>query len=1511
METKHWLSCWQLGFVGLLSTVGINIFTCKALSQSTPSNIQPDNTLGIESSQILQNQNFQGLPIELIVGGATRGINLFHSFREFNVTSGRGAYFLSPSVDIQNILARVTGGNRSEILGRLGTLSESKPNLFLINPNGMIFGERASLDVQGSFVGTTANGAQFGNQGVFSATNPQAPPLLSINPSALLFNQINQTAGITNRSLAPAGVSFAGDVTGLRVPDGKSLLLIGGNVTMAGGQLNAFGGRVELGGLAEPGSINLVLDSDRLSLKFPENVARADVLLSERAFVFVEGAGGGDIAVNARNLEVSGGSIFSAGIGAGLGTPETVAGDIVLNATGDIKVTGSGSQISQIRNLVRLGSKGNGGNININTGSLLLRDGARLSTSTSGIGNGGNVTVRALDAVSLAGNAYILSTVEASGVGKAGNIDINAANVSLIDGAQLVTITRRASDNQPAARGDGGNVTVKVTGAVDIAGRKNDLLTGIFSSLETGTVGNGGNITIDSGSFSLRDGAQLTASTFGQGNGGNVTVRALDAVSLAGNAAILSTVEAGGVGKGGNIDINAVTLSLADGAQLQTSTVSASATQPAGRGDAGNVNVKVTGAVDITGQKNGLPSGIRSRVRTGAVGNGGDITIDSGSFSLRDSAQLSASTFGIGNAGNVTVRAQDAVSLASASISSTVEASGVGKGGNIDINAATLSLIDGAQLLTSTRGASATQPSRRGDAGNVNVKVTGVVDIAGQKNGFLSGIGSFVGTGTVSNGGNITIDTGSFSLRDSAQIDTSTSGRGNAGNVTVRAQDAVSLAGNASILSTVEAGGVGKGGSIEINAATLSLIDGAQLVTITRRASDNQPAGRGDAGNVNVKVSGAVDIVGQKNGFSSAIGSFVGTGTVGNGGDITIDSGSFSLRDSAQLSASTFGIGNGGNVTVRALDAISLADASILSVVEAGAVGKGGNIDINAASLSLIDSAQLLTITRGASATQPAGRGDAGNVNVKVTGTVDIAGQKNGFSSGIFSDVGSATIGNGGDITINSVSFSLRDDAEINASTSGQGNGGNVTVRALDAVSLADANILSTVEASGVGKGGNININAATLSLVDGAQINASTYGLGNAGNVTVRAVDAVSLTDGAEFITSTFGQGNAGNIYINAKETVTISGISQEGGFSSGLYSDTVEGSTGEGGNITVNTNIFRILNGASIDAGTANNNKGGDITVNTNVFEATSGGQLSTNSSSNGGAGKITVNATDKVKISGSDPNYNDRIATFSLEVVENISADSGFFVSSSGSGITGDIEINSPKITLDNQGRLIAESTSGNGGNINLNSNLLLLRRGAQISTNAGTEQKGGDGGNININSKFIVAVPQENSDITANAFQGRGGNINITARGIFGIEARSKPSEQINDITASSDLGLSGTINLNSPDNSSVQNSLSQLSQNLVDSNALIASSCIVRSNQKQQNSFTITGTGGLPNRPGDLLVSNYATGSVRNVTYSNQSSSINSGIWKKGDPIIEPQGVYRTTSGQIVLSRECR
>ncbi|MBN3873843.1 MAG: filamentous hemagglutinin N-terminal domain-containing protein [Nostoc sp. JL33] len=1167
--------------------------------------ITPDATLRNNSTVKLEDNT------RIIEGGTRAAGNLFHSFGEFSVPTGSTAFF-NNALDIQNIISRVTGKSVSNIDGLIR--ASGTANLFLLNPNGIIFGKNAQLNVGGSFVATTANAIGFGNQGFFSATNPNTPALLTVNPSALLFNQI-ATTSIQNNSVSPAGVDPSGfDTFGLRVPDGKSLLLVGGNVSMDGGQLNALGGRVELGGLAAPGNINLLFDRDNLRLGFPKNVTRADISLTNQAAIYVEGAGGGNIAINAHNLEILGGSKLSAGIAQGLGTPETVAGDITLNATGEIKI---------------------------------------------------------------------------------------------------------ASESF------------------------------IFNNVSLGSKGNGGNITIDSGSFSLRDGAQLSASIYGQGNAGNVTVGAKNAVDLAGKASgILSTVEAGGVGKGGNIDINATSLLLTDGAQLLTSTRKASLTQPAGRGDAGNVNVKVTGVVDIAGQNNGFASAIFSSVDMGTVGNGGNITIDSGDFSLRDGAVLSASTSGQGNAGNVTLSAKNAVSFAgNAYIFSVVEAGGVGKGGNIDINAATLSLTDGAFLSASTYG------------------------------------------------------------------------QGNAGNVRVGAKNAVSLAGNVGILSTVEAGGVGKGGNIVINAASLSLTDGAELLTITRGASATQPAGRGDAGNVSVKVTGAVDIAGEKNGFLSAIVSRVETGTVGNGGNITINAGDFSFRDSAQLISSTYGEGNAGNVTVGAKNAVSLADnAYIFSTVEPRGVGKGGNIDINAATLSLTDGARLLTITRGASATQPAGRGDAGNVSVKVTGAVDIAGEKNGFSSAIVSEVEKGTVGNGGNITIDSGDFSLRDSAKLNAATS---------------------------------------------------------------------------------------GVGNAGNISINAKDAVNVSGTSQESGNSSALFTNTFSDSTGKGSNITVNTNIFRVSDGALLDARTRNDRKGGDITVNANVFEALNGGQLTT-TSGNGRAGKITVNATDKVIISGSDSNYNNRSAKFPSKV-RNIGANSGFFVSASGSGITGDIEINSPEITLDNQGKLNAESASGNGGNINVNSDLLLLRRNSEISTNAGTEKLGGNGGNININSRFIVAVPKENSDISANAFTGIGGRVDITLDGLFGIIPQKSPTEK-SDITASSQLGVSGTVTINTPD-VDPSRGLIQLPSNLVDASQQIAQGCTPRRGQNASR-FIATGRGGLPQNPNEPLRGRAVITSwvdlPAQATERVRDNLSTTSVTRYTNQIVEAQGWIVDAKGDIIL-----
>jgi filamentous hemagglutinin family protein len=181
--------------------------------------IVPDTTLGSENSRVT------GISptIDQINGGATRGTNLFHSFQEFNVGEGRSAYFTNPT-GIENILTRVTGTNPSNILGTLG-ISGGNANLFLINPNGIIFGPNASLDVGSSFTATTANAIKLGDTGLFSASEPATSNLLTVRPSALFFNA-TVPGPIVNQSLAESlsgqTNSLDGPV-GLQVPAGKTL----------------------------------------------------------------------------------------------------------------------------------------------------------------------------------------------------------------------------------------------------------------------------------------------------------------------------------------------------------------------------------------------------------------------------------------------------------------------------------------------------------------------------------------------------------------------------------------------------------------------------------------------------------------------------------------------------------------------------------------------------------------------------------------------------------------------------------------------------------------------------------------------------------------------------------------------------------------------------------------------------------------------------------------------------------------------------------------------------------------------------------------------------------------------------------------------------------------------------------------------------------------------------------------------------------------------------------------
>ncbi|MGK7945617.1 MAG: filamentous hemagglutinin N-terminal domain-containing protein [Microcystaceae cyanobacterium] len=174
--------------IGLLSSCLWSLSTSVIQAQ-----IIPDNTLGAEASIVNQIND----KLQQIDGGAVRGGNLFHSFQEFSIQEGNSAYFTNPT-GIFNILTRVTGDNPSQIFGTLGV--DGGANLYLINPNGIIFGANAQLDISGSFYASTSPSLILPDGSLFSATNPQAPPLLTVTATAPIgFVLEGQTGDIINQ----------------------------------------------------------------------------------------------------------------------------------------------------------------------------------------------------------------------------------------------------------------------------------------------------------------------------------------------------------------------------------------------------------------------------------------------------------------------------------------------------------------------------------------------------------------------------------------------------------------------------------------------------------------------------------------------------------------------------------------------------------------------------------------------------------------------------------------------------------------------------------------------------------------------------------------------------------------------------------------------------------------------------------------------------------------------------------------------------------------------------------------------------------------------------------------------------------------------------------------------------------------------------------------------------------------------------------------------------------------
>ncbi|MEB3279664.1 MAG: filamentous hemagglutinin N-terminal domain-containing protein [Lyngbya sp.] len=1482
------------------SAVAAATTICCLTPLATVAQIIPDNSLGNENSVVVPNQNIRGISSDRIDGGAVRGGNLFHSFQEFNVDEGRGAYFSNPD-NIVNILTRVTGGNLSQILGTLGVLGNA--NLFLINPNGIVFGPNARLDVGGSFFASTADGILFENGFEFAASNPEAPPLLTINiPIGLNLREnpgtiVNQAAP---QLVRPDGNPLRNDAgflipQGLNVPQNQTLALVGGDVLFDGGFAISPGSRIQLGGLSEPGIIQINPD---MTLTFPDNIQRGNVGLTNQSQINVRADGGGDVNINARNVEISGGSIIRAGIDDGLGFYEAQGGDVNINAQENVLITGAESSI---RNNIGVDSIGQPGNINVTAQSFTINDGGFLNTSLFGKGNAGNINIFT--------NSLVMSNQTA----------LNAANFG---------------------QGNAGVVSISAMDSVELSNSF------IFANVGRNAVGNSGAIEINTGNLLLSQGAQIITDTSGVGHAGVISIFATDFIELS-SSNIFSNVQEGAVGNGGTVEINTGNLLLSGGAQIITDT--------SGVGNAGNITVKAV-SVELTGTSadSEFPSAFSTDVNSTGMGNAGSIQIETQQLRLTDGGIIQSSTLGQGNAGLVSISATDSVELSSGAIFSSVEQGARGDGGIVEINTGNLLLSEGSQIITRT--------SAQGNAGNIIIQAASV-ELAGTSSDgeLISGFLADVSRTGIGNAGLIQIETQQLRLADGAKIQSSTFGQGNAGLISILATDSVELLSGGDILSNVEESAMGNGGKIHIETQQLQMADASQLNVSTSSA--------GNAGTIivkaeNINLSGVIFSSEQR--FST--GFLAQSDSTGDAGTIIIEAQQLRITDGASVSVASDNAGNAGTIIVRAdnvelLDAVnnqatSLIDASVkpsgtgsggsviieaerlvsrnggrIEARTANGEGQTGQILINASEsveLSGIlpgsellgsdlytsttgsaDAGDITIFTRklyiqdrsGISATSGLAEaldslelpqeatGNAGNIRIFATDSVELVGIGQGeFSFGISASTFGE--GNGGNIEIQTgqliirntlISASSQNDTRLNA-----GDGGNINIVATDRIELSGRPAGLSTLTTGTGNGGDVTILTRQLTIRDGAIIgvgdtplddNGLTLTGGNGGNTNITASESVELTNNAQISSFTSNAGNAGNITIETGRFVmdNKSGISAgiEGSGDAGdiaitaeqvsilgrslIGVSTGEESTGNAGNINITAPEFVDIGGTSTDgsggsgliAFTAGQGNAGNVNITTGQLSIRDGGSIAVAATENssGNAGNITITAPQQVELRGTAPNGNSgglfaetastgnagdvTIQTGQLQIRDQ----AGILVNSAGSGIPGNINISANQTLLDNQAQLNASSEAGQGGNINLRSRDTRLFNQSLIQA-TGSQSGQTFEGNIAIDANLLILLGS--SGIITDASNPTGGsNINIRP---FGNSELGLLQSQNSTISAAGELSIDTTLNFDPPESPEVT---------VVDPAELIAQDPCKKG---RDSSFIITGRGGIAPDP---------------------------------------------------------
>ncbi|MEM8719136.1 MAG: filamentous hemagglutinin N-terminal domain-containing protein [Cyanobacteria bacterium P01_G01_bin.39] len=708
-------------FKSISSLLPLSIFsTCYLCTTGkiAIAQVTPDNTV---DTQVTQNGN-----VAEVTGGETRGSNLFHSFQEFSVPTNNEAFFNNAN-NISNIFSRVTGGNISNINGLIR--ANGSASLFLINPAGILFGEGARLNLGGSFYGSTATSILFEN-GEFGTADLDNPPLLTVNaPIGLNFRD------------NPGNIAVQG--ANLRVASGQNLSLSGQDLNFSGAYLEAVGGKVNLSAVS---ANNVITFNENLEFDLSDNLSLSDIRFDNAASINVNGMGGGEIEVNARNLTLTENSIFNAGINSNSSDIESQAGDIVINVLENVTLESN----SLIRNNVNLEGFGNAGNIQVTAEQLTLTDDSRLSSISQGNGNSGNIKVAISDRIFL-DSSNIQTSVVRNGVGNAGNIEIVTSNLTLT-GANKDLRANLLADS--SGNGDAGDIIVNAT---NISFEQN----GTINNKSFEGSGDAGDIVInsdvlllDGGSFILNDNGDPEVPVVNNiGNSGNTTINsriiALDNVSLINNSSFKSAI-----GEAGNINIDTENLSVAGGSSISTLTEN---NTDGGQIqiDAQSIELKTGGTIATTTASNGNAGNIVLNVEDKITIDGDNplIPTEEQRFTVQTLQELEPLTglfanttdLSQGNGGNIQISSPQTLSISNSG-EITVDSQGSGNGGNLLINSGSLNLDNQSKLIAETRfGQEEQQPS------NIVLQIDDVLTLRGDSLISARALNN-------ANGGNVTID---------------------------------------------------------------------------------------------------------------------------------------------------------------------------------------------------------------------------------------------------------------------------------------------------------------------------------------------------------------------------------------------------------------------------------------------------------------------------------------------------------------------------------------------------------------------------------------------------------------------------------------------------------------------------------------------------------------------------------------------------------------------------------